>query len=34
MLEYVHQCDEDFGRRVAEGVGLASPAAMATAGDD
>ncbi len=34
MVEHFHKCDEEFGRRVAEGVGVPAPSAMATAGDD
>ena len=34
MVEHFHKCDEEFGRRVADGIGIAAPSAMATAGDD
>jgi catalase len=34
MVEHFFKCDEEFGTRVAQGIGVAAPSAMATAGDD
>jgi len=36
MVQHLSQCDEEFGRRVAEGIGIAVPQAkeMAAAGED
>ncbi|MGI8963959.1 MAG: catalase [Thermomicrobiales bacterium] len=36
MVEHIARCDEEFGRRVAEGIGIAAPSIteFAAAGDD
>lgn len=35
MLEHIYRCDEEFGRRVAEGIGVSLPASvLAVTGDD
>ncbi|MBA2776066.1 MAG: hypothetical protein H0U31_04965, partial [Chloroflexia bacterium] len=36
MVEHIARCDEEFGRRVAEGIGIAAPSIteLAAAGDD
>jgi catalase len=34
MLVHIARCDEEFGRRVAEGIGVAVPTELVAAGDD